>query len=124
MATQKSKSMLDSMMTMTPMAPHAMAVMVRPQAQMMEAMLKQQIEVLDFLRARCERDRAMVAKLTTATEGNEVMSLWTEFMQRMMADYTTETTKLATSVSEIAQQAVRTATDEAAAVAENLKPKV
>lgn len=123
MAAAKSKTMIDSMMTMTPMSPHALAVVIKPQAQMMEALLKQQIEVLDFLRARYERDRALVSKLATATESNEVMSLWSDFWQRTLADYTTETTKLATSVTEIAQQAVRSATDEATAVAENLKPK-
>lgn len=101
----------------------AMAALIRPQAQMMEALLRQNIELLDFLRTRFERDRVMVAHLASATEAGDVMSLWAEFMQRSLADYGSETHKLAASVTDIAQQAVRSASDETAAIGKVLHPK-
>ncbi|OHC46215.1 MAG: hypothetical protein A2092_06950 [Rhodobacteraceae bacterium GWE1_64_9] len=100
-----------------------MAALIRPQAQMMEALLRQNIELLDFLRTRFERDRVMVAHLASATEAGDVMSLWAEFMQRSLADYGSETHKLAASVTDIAQQAVRSASDETAAIGKVLHPK-
>jgi hypothetical protein len=51
------------------------------------------------------------------------MSLWSEFLQRMMTDYSSETTRLAASATEIAEKAVRAATEEGASLAETLKPK-
>ena len=124
MATKPQKTPMDAMAALMPGASNvAVSALIRPQAKMMEALLKQNIEVLAFLRARYERDLGLVARMADATESGEVMSLWSEFWQRTLADYGTETNKLAASVSEIAQQAVRSATEEAAAVGAAIKPK-
>lgn len=124
MPAQKTATPFDAFAAFMPGPPAAaMAALIRPQAQFMEAMLRQNIEVLDFLRTRLERDRSMVAHLAQATEAGEVLSLWSEFLQRGMADYGTETNKLAAATSEIAQQAVRSATEETAAIGKVLKPK-
>ncbi|MBW0157208.1 phasin family protein [Sedimentimonas flavescens] len=93
-----------------------MSMFLRPQARMAEALLKQNIETLDFLKTRFERDRSMLADLADAKDPNEAMALWTTFWQRMLSDYSTETNKLAASVTEIAEQAVRTATEEGNAI--------
>ncbi|SEM63812.1 Phasin protein [Gemmobacter aquatilis] len=124
MAAKSQKTPMDAMAALMPGASTAaVSALIRPQAKMMEALLKQNIEVLAFMRARYERDLGLVSRMADATESGEVMSLWSEFWQRTLADYGTETNKLAASVSEIAQQAVRSATEEAAAVGATIKPK-
>lgn len=124
MATKSQKTPMEAMAALMPGASNAaVSALIRPQAKMMEALLKQNIEVLAFLRSRYERDLGLVSRMADATESGEVMSLWSEFWQRTLADYGTETNKLAASVSEIAQQAVRSATEEAAAVSATIKPK-
>lgn len=89
---------------------------LRPQVQLAEAMLKQNIETLDFLKTRFERDRLMLAKLAQTQDPAQAMELWTGFWQAMLSDYAGETNKLAASVTEIAEQAVRTATEEGEAL--------
>lgn len=124
MAADKIKTPFDMMSQMMPFNPNAAAAaVIKPQAQMMEAMFKQNIELLDFLRARFERDRAMVAKLAHASETGDVMTLWAEFWQKTLADYSTETSKLAASASELAEQAVRSASAEASALSSAMKQK-
>ena len=100
----------------------AMAAMIRPQARMVEALLKQNIEALDFLRARFEKDRDLMDRLATAEDPSALMGLWTEFWQRMMSDYSSETGKLATSMAAIAEEALKSATDEGKAMSAALKP--
>jgi len=85
---------------------------LRPQVQLAEAMLKQNIETLDFLKTRFERDRLMLAKLAETQDPAQAMELWAGFWQAMLSDYAGETNKLAASITEIAEQAVRTATEE------------
>lgn len=89
---------------------------LRPQLQLAEAMLKQNIETLDFLKTRFERDRQMMAKLAEMQDPGQAMQLWAGFWQAMLSDYAGETNKLAASVTEIAEQAVRTATEEGEAL--------
>ncbi len=89
---------------------------LRPQVQLAEAMLKQNIETLDFLKTRFERDRLMLEKLAQTQDPTQAMELWTGFWQAMLSDYAGETNKLAASVTEIAEQAVRTATEEGEAL--------
>lgn len=124
MAANKITTPFDALAQMMPFNQNASAAaLIKPQAQLMEAMFRQNIEMLDFMRARLERDRAHVAKLAAASESGDVMSLWAEFWQKTLADYSTETSKLAASATDIAQQAVKTATSEATAVADVLKQK-
>jgi hypothetical protein len=124
MPADTPKTPLDMLSQMMSMGQGAMSsAMVKPQAMMMEAMLRQNIEALDFLRARLEGDRQLVARLAQAKDPTEAMSLWSEFLQRMMTDYSSETTRLAASATEIAEKAVRAATEEGATLAEALKPK-
>lgn len=92
------------------------AMFFKPQARMAEAMIKQNIEMLEFLKARFERDRLMLEDLANAKDQTAAMGLWQDFWQRMLSDYSVETNKLAASATEIAEQAIRTASEEGAAL--------
>ena len=88
MATKSQKTPMEAMAALMPGASNtAVSALIRPQAKMMEALLKQNIEVLAFLRSRYERDLGLVSRMADATESGEVMSLWSEFWQRTLADY-------------------------------------
>lgn len=91
--------------------------MMSPQLKMMEALIAQNIEMLDFLKTRFERDQDMVGKLADEADPLKAMSLWGEFWQRTASDYATEMSKLATSMTGIAERAVRTVTEEGEAIA-------
>ncbi|WP_417809258.1 phasin family protein [Thioclava sp.] len=116
MATPKSptsKKMAGSMQM-----PDAASVsqMMAPHLHMAEKLIAQNIEMLDFLKARFERDRQMLGKLTEQRDPMKAMNLWGEFWQCTMTDYSTQMTKLATSASGLAEQAVRAATEESEAI--------
>ncbi|MBZ4022980.1 hypothetical protein CKO11_10970 [Rhodobacter sp. TJ_12] len=94
----------------------AWSMVFAPQARMAEAMLGQNIEMLDFLKARFERDKAMLGELARAKDPMEAAKLWQDFWSRMFTDYSVETTKLAAHAGEIAETALRSATEESAAL--------
>jgi len=92
--------------------------LMTPQLHMAEKLIAQNIEMLDFLKARFERDREMLGKLAEQSDPMKAMNLWGEFWQRTMTDYSTQMAKLATTASGLAEQAVRTATEESEAIAQ------
>ncbi|MBN2741250.1 MAG: phasin family protein [Rhodobacteraceae bacterium] len=92
--------------------------LMTPQLHMAEKLIAQNIEMLDFLKARFERDREMLGKLAEQSDPMKAMNLWGEFWQRTMTDYSTQIAKLATTASGLAEQAVRTATEESEAIAQ------
>ncbi|PWE50524.1 hypothetical protein DEM26_06285 [Thioclava sp. NG1] len=94
-----------------------------PQLKMMESMIAQNIELLEFLKARFERDQEMVNQLSETADPMRAMTLWGEFWQRTASDYTAEMTKLATSMTGIAERAVRSATEEGEALAKAVGKK-
>lgn len=85
--------------------------LVKPQARVAEAMLRHNIEALEFLKARCERDRDFLASLGRAETPTEAIGLWQGFWQKMLADYAAETDKLAASAAALAQETIRSATE-------------
>ncbi|MFC5738739.1 phasin family protein [Sinirhodobacter huangdaonensis] len=89
---------------------------MKPQARMAESLLKHNIEMLEFLKARFERDREMLDELADAGSPAEAMAMWQGFWQKMLTDYSVETNKLAASATEIAEQAIRAATEEGEAM--------
>ncbi|MFC2967886.1 phasin family protein [Acidimangrovimonas pyrenivorans] len=103
-----------------PDARDGMAAFLRPQAKMVEAMLAQNVEMLDFMKDRFEKDRAMMAELAEAEDPSALMGLWSDFWQRMMADYSTESGKLASSMSSIAGQALKSVSEEGKAMTDTL----
>ncbi|SOC14217.1 phasin protein [Rhodobacter sp. JA431] len=94
----------------------AWSMMFAPQARMAEAMIGQNIEMLDFIKTRFERDKAMLGELAEASDPIEAAKLWQDFWSRLFTDYSVETTKLASHAGEIAETALRSATEEGAAL--------
>lgn len=76
--------------------------MARAQGQVVDAMMRQNIEVLDFVRERLEKDRAVVASLAAAKDPAEAAEIWQGFWQRAMADYGDESGKLSEMVAGLA----------------------
>lgn len=95
----------------------ALGKMMRPQMALAQAMLDHNIETLDFLKARFERDREMLGALAKTADPMQAASLWSEFWQRTASDYAMESAKLSASLQTITQQALHSATEEGAALA-------
>ncbi|TNE85375.1 hypothetical protein [Thioclava sp. L04-15] len=117
MATKKSPPGMNMAGCMPVPDMGGVSLVMAPQLKMMEALISQNIEVLDFLKARFERDQEMVGRLADEADPLKAMGLWGEFWQRTASDYATEMSKLATSMTSIAERAVRTATEEGEAIA-------
>jgi len=107
MAAGKTPPNPFSMFTVKPdaekMGEGATAAM-RAQARMMDALLKQNIEVLDFLKQRYEKDRALFSSLADAENPNDVMTLWSGFWSSAMSDYSSEASKLGSLAAATAEQ--------------------
>lgn len=97
------------------------AAMLQPQTRMAEAMLHHNIEMLDFVRARLERDREFLGVVSKAGTPAEAMGLWQGFWQKMIADYASETDKLAASAARLSEEAVRGVTEAGSALIKNGK---
>ena len=78
--------------------------MAKAQGQVVDAMMKQNIEVLGFVKERMEKDRAMVAALASAKDPAEAAEVWSGFWQKAMADYGDETGKLSEMVQGLASE--------------------
>ena len=63
----------------------AIAVM-RAQAKMMDALLRQNIELLEFLKSRYEKDRTLLSALKHAENPNDMKTLWSGFGSRAQTD--------------------------------------
>jgi hypothetical protein len=94
----------------------ALAGVVRAQARMMDALLRQNIETLDFLRKRFELDRQMLADLSRATDPATMISVLSTFWSRAMADYTNEAGTLSSFAAATAGQFIEGLKDEAKAL--------
>ncbi|MCB2110501.1 MAG: phasin family protein [Defluviimonas sp.] len=74
------------------------------QAKAMDAVLRQNIELLDFLKTRYEKDRALLAQFADADTPGEMMTLWSSFWSRAMTDYANEAGKLGALGAATAEQ--------------------
>lgn len=99
-----------------------MATMTRMQGHMFDTVMRQNIEVLDFLKARFERDRALMGELAGAEDPGTASKLWSDFMQQAMSDYSEETGKLTGMMAELTADAVRRMNDEAYAAMKTAEP--
>lgn len=121
MSGKTPMNMMGSFADAIPALPGAnWALMVKPQARLAEAMLRHNIETLEFLKARCERDKEFLGTIARAETPTEAISLWQGFWQKMLADYAAETDKLAASAAKLTEEAIRSATEDGAAA---LAPK-
>ncbi|MDV7269920.1 hypothetical protein RYZ20_03295 [Thioclava sp. A2] len=100
-----------------------LARMMRPQMAFASALIDYNLETLDFLRTRFERDKEMLGQIGKTLDPVQAASLWSEFWQRAASDYSVESSKLATALQSISQQAVRTMAEEGEALAGAVSPK-
>ncbi|MBW6506805.1 MAG: phasin family protein [Rhodobacteraceae bacterium] len=86
--------------------------MMRAQARIMDALLRQNIEALDFLKARYEKDRALCAALAAAEDAQAAAKAWTEFLRRATSDYADEAGRMSALAAVTAEQVIEGVTDE------------
>lgn len=94
-----------------------MTAVTRMQGKMVDAVLRQNIETLDFLKERFEKDRALIATMVEKKDPSAVMHLLTEFWQKAMEDYANETGKLTATMASATEQAIEELTEEGKALA-------
>lgn len=90
--------------------------MLHGQVRMMDALLKQNIEALDFLRQRFEKDRDMLAELANAKDGAAAGSVLTDFWQKAFSDYSAEAGRLGSLMAASVEQMQQGLTEEARAM--------
>lgn len=89
---------------------------MQAQVRMMDAVLKQNIEALDFLKTRFEKDRAMLGELASAQDATAAAAVLTGFWQRLASDYMQEAGRLGSLMQATAQEMGEGVADEARAV--------
>lgn len=90
--------------------------MLRAQVRMMDAVLKQNIEALEFLRQRFEKDRAMIAQLAEAKDSAAAGSVLTDFWQKAFSDYSAEAGRLGALMNSTVEQMQKGLSEEARAM--------
>lgn len=85
---------------------------VRAQAKMMVAVLRQSIEALDFLKARYEKDRAFYEAVAGSGDGATAMQIWSDFLQRAASDYADEAGRMSALAAVTTEQVIEGVTDE------------
>ncbi len=91
--------------------------MLRSQAKVMDSVLQQNIEVLDFFRRRYEKDRKALSSLMTAEDPSVAMNVWSEFWSGAMSDYSEEASKLSALAASTSDQIVEGVAEETRAMA-------
>lgn len=115
MAQQKTGAAPPPFDEMPKQATEMMASMARMQGHVLDAVMKQNIEVLDFLKARFERDRKLVGEMSAVGDPAEASKLWADFWQKAARDYASETEKLSGAFAELAADTVNRVNEEAVA---------
>ena len=118
MATPKSATNMNAAGSIPMPDAQSVSQMMTPHLHMAEKLIAQNIEMLSFLRMRFECDQKLLHALAERRDPMKAMSLWGEFWQCTMTDYGTQMAKLATSVSGLTEQAVRSASEESEAIAQ------
>jgi hypothetical protein len=94
-----------------------MTAIMRAQARMMDSILRQNIEALDFMKARFEKDREIVNRLAETGDPARAMELMQDFWTRSVSDYADEAGKLGALAAAATEQVTEALTDEAKALA-------
>ncbi len=93
------------------------AAIMQAQIKMMDSVLRQNIEALDFVKQRFEKDRAVMARLAEVKDPAEAMKVMESFWNRSMKDYADEAGKMGALTAATAEQIVEGLTEEAQALA-------
>lgn len=80
---------------------------VRLQAHAVKAALRYQIEMLSFLKHRCEQDLKLLDDLTGSDEFNDAFDVLASFWQNAATEYTNEAGKVAAIGSKVASETAR-----------------
>lgn len=101
--------------------PDVMLTMARIQGRVLDAMLQQNIQMLDFLKGRFENDRKLAEALAAAEGAEAALAIWGDFWRQAVEDYATEPQRLSRVAASAADEAIRLARQEAAAVMNSTK---
>lgn len=120
----KQTTQTDASMLPTPLlniaAGEPVLFMTRVQASTFKAVLKWQIESLNFLRHRYEQDVKFIDELLAAPEPGEMLSTCSCFMQNALDEYSKEAVKAANHSGRIITETAREFRSEAEKVSENV----
>lgn len=95
----------------------------RLQAQAFRGAMRYQIEMLNFLRHRCEQDVKLVDDLVTSDEFNDAFDVVTDFMQNAATEYTSEVGKVASIGSKLSSETAKRVRKQADEMVEDLAAK-
>ncbi|WP_186386374.1 MULTISPECIES: hypothetical protein [unclassified Stappia] len=98
-----------------------MLLVGRMQSEALRATLERQVEMVDFLRLRIEKDMRLAERLLQAREPGEVVSACTEFCSEAVEDYAREAFRNANLVPEVTSEAVEQVAREAEEISDELK---
>jgi hypothetical protein len=120
MATEKPAQISFAAMAPQPDAAHLNAMLasvLRAQAKMFDPILRQNIELLDFLCGRFKQDRALLADVARASDSHAAVACCADFVARARTDYTEAAGRLGALAAASTEQLIEAATDEATALA-------
>lgn len=95
----------------------------RLQAQGFRAMMRYQIELLNFLKQRFEQDVKFVDDLASSHEFNDAFDVVSDFMQNATTEYAAEAGKIATIGSRLASETARRMREQAGEAVDDLAAK-
>ncbi len=98
---------------------HALLAMIRLQGIAMKAVLRHQIEALDFLKRRFEKDFRLIDDLRESGKHGDMFDVYADFMREAFSDYGEEAARLASLESDLASEASSEIRKEARTVAED-----
>lgn len=93
--------------------PEMMLYLTRMQGTLFDAVLRQNIEALDFLKRRFEHDRDLLSTLAKVDDPAKATTLWSDFWQNAIESYADEPRRLAEMMTKAAGDAVTKARDDA-----------
>ncbi len=91
------------------------------QGKMVDCMLRQNVEMLEFLKNRVEKDRALFAELGKNKDPSTALQQWSDFWQKAMTDYSNESGKLTATVAETVETVIGDLSEESKALAGKMK---
>jgi hypothetical protein len=93
----------------------AIAAAARLQIEAFKATIRYQIELLSFLKHRCEQDLKLVEDLVATGEPNDAFDVVANFVQNATSAYATEAAKVASLGSKLASETAKRVREEAEA---------
>jgi hypothetical protein len=94
-------------------APEAMLALTRFQTTMFDAVLRQNIEMLDFLKERFQRDRQLVHELAQTSDPSDIARVWSEFWKKAVEEYSDEPRRLGDAMARATTDALARARSDA-----------